>query len=1840
MLNYESQLLAVLGAARSLAEKHSRLLVPVFLTIARRSDNEDDVQSNHLSTRQLQSRTACFLELFCKFVNPKAFYRTEEVHALYLNILSRGEQKLQSLAVKCLITYKSPKLTPYGDHLQALLDDSKFRDELVNFSLGVDSESIDPQHRDEVVPIAIRLLYGILITKRGRSSSSTLGARKQAILTAFSSCQEDELKTLIDLMLEPFGLGDGDGIDGINTNVPGRQQLGFLTLLNDVTRYLGPQIVSFWPRLIWTTIALVDTAQKRLAQADQAIEPDEGVGEEGEDVPLETDKGTAPLRSVRTAGIKRIVQLIRAPTDFDFRPFLPSVFHSIVSPRLEKLEKENTQAPSATLDLIAALAASPALTSSLVEQDDRTLSKAFACLTAVKVKPAVIARVFDIVEHLLAGSTDDGESRLSKRVLILNIHPLLDNVIRLVPILAQQSDDDLLRRLLNILSRLADIVTDEQQAQQLASLLGPMLKLPGKKLPERNKINVLVTLKQLYTVSPDFKDNSSAFFSQNYNLISNLYQALYLPATRKALVEVHQTFADADPTLAHIVRLSADINAFSERRKEEPNFDKRLAAFAQINDIPLAELPRTSREWLPLLRNGLFYLLEQEELSIRTNASNVLQRFISLVGSASDGPMVDTLLQVVMPGLRKTFKHKSELVRNEALLVLSHAVKTCAGVPVLSEMLPLLGSDGDDEVNFFTNVSHIQVHRRSRALRRLRDVVVESSIREQTISTILLPVLEHMISGSTEVTDHHLVNEAITSTGALTGQLVWSRYSATIMRFLPLGSVKTPQQKFYIRTVSAILDNFRFDLKAKVDEVDMDEAEIAAEDADPDADIVDPMDAPEVMSQLPSNGHSTTLITDAILNRLLPALSKFAASKDETDDNIRVPISLGIVKLAHALPGDHASHEIIRIVTSVSNVLKSKDQDTRDIARDTICKIALFLGPDWLVRVLKELRTALQRGPQKHVLAVTVHHILVQATADAQGRFSDLDDAVEDAVQISAEVIWGESGKDVVAEGFKSKMREVRGANSRGLDTMQLIARLVSPSKLSAMLAPVREVMHASQAIKTMLQVDEALRRVSLGLNANDRLGAEDFLSLCYSLISGNSSYIQPKRKAPKTSQAADSYRVQMKRNNREEEDFYPLNAYKFIAFGLDLFVTAFKRGRFDFENVDILARLGPLVPVIGNTLYSTTSGVLLLGLKATAAIVRCPVPQVDESIAVFVTNIFKVVKNAGGNVESDVAQTALKTLAVILRDNRDSSVSDKQLRYLLEVIGPDLEETDRQSAIFTVLRSIVGRKFVVPEIYDLMDRVSAIMVTNQSTHVQELCRGVLMAFLLDYPQGAGRLKAQMTFLARNLSYQFESGRVSVMELLSAVLVKFSDDLIHEYADMLFVALVAVLAGDDSEKCRTMAGLLIKVLFGRLGEEQQAKTLQVLQSWVEMRDEQVQLASASLAVYAIVIDSSPHLIGDIADVVSPVIEESAQALVRAENSDEDVHLDHRLALNGLKAVVRLLEVSPVTAQTMPWEAIIQHLLFPHVGVRIAAARSVSIMISSAKEGANGVGTLGDETLLDVARKSCLLLKGDDIEGGRTEVVDAKLADLLVKILWNVSKHWAVSRTRLPVLSKTPEAYLPCQASFTPNHAKEQNADEVEDEQEAAEDEEDAYIKARTTTQPLSWLMSRMSFLARHLIVHRPSANANLFSIVSHSVCTRRFCDSADRHFQNPWTQPLMAILRFFAGVVEHLNQDQARSFLVHVLNPIHRITDESGDLAAAQGEGLGERLSWTCPVKRTMIYGTDDLRQLATEVRDFVQNKVGVTDFSRVWEGLRRHTSERREGRRQAKHQLVSDATP
>src|SRR5690606_16387881 len=107
--------------------------------------------------------------------------------------------------------------------------------------------------------------------------------------------------------------------------------------------------------------------------------------------------------------------------------------------------------------------------------------------------------------------------------------------------------------------------------------------------------------------------------------------------------------------------------------------------------------------------------------------------------------------------------------------------------------------------------------------------------------------------------------------------------------------------------------------------------------------------------------------------------------------------------------------------------------------------------------------------------------------------------------------------------------------------------------------------------------------------------------------------------------------------------------------------------------------------------------------------------------------------------------------------------LKEKDLTFLLELVTPDLEAPDKQGVAFALLRAIVSRRFVVPEMYDIMeDQVAPLLVQSQSSTVREQARALLLQFMLDYPQGKGRLQKTLAFLLRNASsYVHESGRTS-----------------------------------------------------------------------------------------------------------------------------------------------------------------------------------------------------------------------------------------------------------------------------------------------------------------------------------------------------------------------------------------------------------------------------------------------------------------------------------------------
>lgn len=568
-----------------------------------------------------------------------------------------------------------------------------------------------------------------------------------------------------------------------------------------------------------------------------------------------------------------------------------------------------------------------------------------------------------------------------------------------------------------------------------------------------------------------------------------------------------------------------------------------------------------------------------------------------------------------------------------------------------------------------------------------------------------------------------------------------------------------------------------------------------------------------------------------------------------------------------------------------------------------------------------------------------------------------------------------------------------------------------------------------------------------------------------------------------------------------------------FVAFGLDLFNTAFRRNRFDFGEPEVLARLESMVPVIGNTLYASNSHVLIQGLKASMAIIKCPLKELETSVPVFVRQTIDIVKEIG-STESEVAQTALKSLAMIVRDKANAEVKEKDLVYLLELLAPDLEEPGRQASVFAILRAIVARKFIVPEIYDLMDRISEITVTSQSPQVQELCRSVLLQFLLDYPQGKGRLRTTMAFLTKNTAYMYESGRISVLELLSAIVSKFEESLICDYADLIFVALVMVIANDDSAKSREMAAEIIKSLFLRLDVEHRRLLVSHLRSWAG-QTENSQLTRVAVQVYGIMLEalqaSASTYLPSVIDDLNLNILRSVEQLTKEDEEEDYMDVDSQWQVvyhifTVLGKVIRIFPDVATRPQKLSWTAVVDHLLFPHAWVRMAAARLLGQLFSMLpvaeppKEGYPPTSPLVGLNLKDIAGKHCTQLKSSRL--------GSALGLQIVKNLFYIGKCFCAAKV------------LDSQPAMDVESENEDDGDPGEGESEHEEANGD---------NPLAWLFSKLSYQLRSAYISRRSRSADCVSELglhidgSHSQAGRRIGMSnplpffaSSRQWQTTW----------------------------------------------------------------------------------------------------------------------------
>jgi U3 small nucleolar RNA-associated protein 20 len=392
---------------------------------------------------------------------------------------------------------------------------------------------------------------------------------------------------------------------------------------------------------------------------------------------------------------------------------------------------------------------------------------------------------------------------------------------------------------------------------------------------------------------------------------------------------------------------------------------------------------------------------------------------------------------------------------------------------------------------------------------------------------------------------------------------------------------------------------------------------------------------------------------------------------------------------------------------------------------------------------------------------------------------------------------------------------------------------------------------------------------------------------------------------------------------------------YKMIRFGMDVLRTVLKR----HDELQTPQNLAGFLPIIGDAMVQGQEEVQVSAVRLLTTIIKVPMTELDTNCPVYIDEALRAFKGAMSS-NTELAQASLKLVSAVLRERPNVPVKERDIGHLIKRMMPDLDEPDRSGVTFNFLKAVMNRHFDVPEMYEAMDKVAEMMITQQTKSARDVSRTHYFQFLTSYTQSEKRFKKQLEFLLKNLRYDHQEGRQSVMEALDLIIGKalprFPEKAQNEYHGIMFLPLINTVANDDSSKCREMASLLVKRLFQHASDKRLQSFTADLKSWLE-QDDNVGMKRLGIQCWgfyfeAMEEDDEPKELSYVLEQLDTTID---GCLARRDEDDWEL-LYYSLTLLS-KVCKSYNDTMFSSSKDSLWQAIQASASYPHMWVKLKAA---------------------------------------------------------------------------------------------------------------------------------------------------------------------------------------------------------------------------------------------------------------------------------------------------------------
>ncbi|PRW58885.1 small subunit processome component 20-like protein [Chlorella sorokiniana] len=1250
------------------------------------------------------------------------------------------------------------------------------------------------------------------------------------------------------------------------------------------------------------------------------------------------------------------------------------------------------------------------------------------------------------------------------------------------------------------------------------------------------------------------------------------------------------------------------------------------------------------------------------------------------------GSLLPAAQRVLFPQLKRGLPAPNLAVRQEHLVLLRQLV--LAFPAHYAELLVLTDTDAEVDflLNVAHIQLHRRARalvRLTKLLKRVgEDTSAPSPLGVGTLVGVVQPLLLQMVvegkggedgSGGHELKQAdkdrgaNVTDAAVVALGAVAGALPWVQYQQLLGQHLRLMKrhADDSASKAVIRAVCSILDAFHFPLPDELDEAQLaaeaaeaaalaareaaaeqlaaaeaadaaekaakkkeagaagaegEEAEEAAEDEEmPDATVVGceatVLDADEAAAPA-QQAVPAGEVYRMLAKRVVPELQRIMVDKE----TVRAPVALAVVKVLQLLPAAAMRFQLPRTLQKVANLLRVRLQSTRDAARAVLVSMVKQLGPDYLPFVCEVLQSACPpKGFTAHVLGYTVNAV-IEAVAQV-GQPGCLDDSLLMILPLMEADLFGEVAEAKEAVEFAGAYKEAK--KCRAYETYQLLAGLITFGERAAeLLTTVQSRLGEASQPKTRTKLAQLLQHAARGVLGNPTATAED---ICMFFFATADSGLAAEEAARDKAKAAAGAAVPTGKGGDDGgERAAALHQHLLVEFALSLLQGALRKGIINPRGPGADELLDPLLPLLVRALRSRHAPSVTTALQALTLLMQSQLPGLQKTAADAGKAVTELLKRCP-KTSHPIAQDCLKLLGGMLRQCERWAPSQGQLRFLVTWAFADLEATAGRQNAFHLLKAILARKLVLPEVYDLMNRVQELMVQSQAAPVRSACSSALLQFLLDYPLGEKRLQEHLQFLLTNLSYEHESGREAALDMLGVVLQKFPEQLVGQWAEMVFLPLVARLVNDPSSKCRQMVGACLSTLLRRAPPARRDRLAQFCGQWLGGSDARLTRAAAqALGILAEVEGASfgrrvPALLPQLADVLASRAEQDAAAAEAAAVADPSEAEDLLAAAPGWQeayySLLLLQRVLEATAAQLAWAAgpaaqrcwggAQRLLLHRHQWVRKASGRLVGAGLAAPAVGppmleAGGTGAAGALALSFFRQLD-------------SEAADDALSGQAVKclvFLCTAMYDDDAAAGRLPPPLRLSGATAAAAAAAGGEENGEANghaqADEEEEEEEGSEGEDEAAAdEQQAGEEAAAGVGGSDSEGEEEGDAEEEAAEASAAdeaaagSLTLHGLVRRMVRLADDKTYARQLQRGIA--LRFIAAVASRLGVERVLPYLPLLMRPLYRITEPGAAGNPAEVTSLADEI---VAHLRTLV-GGDAMLAAYNQAREAVRRQRG-----------------------------------